>query len=371
MAGSQLYIYADRADLALLFEAFDRHAPLAYTETLSALNHDSRQFTSAAALLEFAVDHARPMRTSIFLIAPAGLPLRPREVRMRDGSGYKQHFEETFNPEAIDIVVGGEAGPATLVVTKLRTNGETQAARSLFQGLKKIVTARATRIDGAWVMPGALEKFDAGWRLTPHVEYASSQDLARPSKQQERSEPAASAEARRPRRSFEASVAVLREMGLVADTGQVRIPDAMPRHDDDAPCGVGMFRMGVEDRDLSALDLPRSFLARAQVVQCDFSDTNLTESNLCWSEFTDVDFSHADLRSADLRNAVFERADFSHADLSQADLRHADLRDCRFIGATMTGARVGTALRPRLLLNVGQHAAIDWREDEGEEAPGG
>lgn len=371
MAGSQLYIYADRADLALLFDAFDRHAPLVYTETLSELNRDSRQFTSATALLDFAVDHARPMRTSIFLITPAGLPLLPREVRMSDGSGRKQSFRETFNPEAIDIVVGGEAGPATIVVTKLRTNGETPAARSLIQALKKIATARSTRIDGAWVMPGALEKFDAGWRLTPHVEYASSQDLARRSGKQESSEPVPASEPRPLRKSFEASVAVLRAAGLVADTGQLRIPDAMPRHDDEAPCGVSMFRMGVEDTILSALDLPRSFLSRAQFVQCDFSGTNLAQSNLCWSDFTDVDFSHADLRAADLRNAVFERVDFSHADLSQADLRHADLRDCRFTGATLTGARVGTALRPRLPLDVEQHAAIDWREDEGEEAPGG
>lgn len=173
------------------------------------------------------------------------------------------------------------------------------------------------------------------------------------------------------RKTFEETVSHLRALGLVSDTEQPRIPDAMPQFDDEEPCGIGLFRAGLEELSLAGLEMPRSFVSRSEVVDCDFSGTNLAESNLCWSDFIDVDFSGADLHAADLRNTVFERADFTDADLSNADLRHSDLLDCTLTGARLAGAKLGTVIKEQLQLSDEQRRSVDWQEDEGEEAPGG
>lgn len=173
------------------------------------------------------------------------------------------------------------------------------------------------------------------------------------------------------RKTFDETIRHLREMGLASDTAQLRVPDAMPRFDDDAPCGIDFFRTSLEDVSLAGLEMPRTFMSRSECVACDFSGTNLAESNLAWSDFIDANFSGADLHAADLRNTVFERADFTGADLSHADLRHADLADCTFTGASLTGAKLGVAAGEQLGLTDEQRAAVEWHEDEGEDAPGG
>lgn len=153
------------------------------------------------------------------------------------------------------------------------------------------------------------------------------------------------------RLSFEASVARLRELGLVGADETVALPDRMPRHDDEEPLGVSIFRTGVSDVDLSGLTLPRTYVGRSEIARAAFRNTDLSESNLCWNDFIEVDFSDASLAKADLRASLFETCRFDRADLT---------------GAIVTRGQIDAAR-----LSASQHRQIDWRGQDEPEPDGG
>jgi uncharacterized protein YjbI with pentapeptide repeats len=141
------------------------------------------------------------------------------------------------------------------------------------------------------------------------------------------------------RKPYEESCKVLIAEGLI-DEPSPPLPSRMPAYSDDAPLGVSFFRMHLEDKQLSALTLPRSFFGRSLVARCSWADTDLSESCLCWNDFEVCDFTGASLARADLRASNYEDCRFDRADLSGADLRGSSFERCSFEGARVQGARV-------------------------------
>jgi uncharacterized protein YjbI with pentapeptide repeats len=173
------------------------------------------------------------------------------------------------------------------------------------------------------------------------------------------------------RKSFDDSVRTLRELGVLAADESIRIPDRMPKYDDEDVCGLSFFRTEVAELQINDLAIPRTFFGRSEIVRCSFRGSDLTESNLSWNDFIDVDFSDALLVGSDLRASNYERVNFTRADLGGADLRRSAFVDCIFLQATMNGAKLTRTAANELRLSPAQLECVDWQDTDGEEPGGG
>jgi uncharacterized protein YjbI with pentapeptide repeats len=178
--------------------------------------------------------------------------------------------------------------------------------------------------------------------------------------------------------TYHESVAVLKDrVEIIGDA----LPQVtrVPRPGDDT-IGPSIFRMGIEDADISGLCLPGLYVGRSILTRVTFRATELRLSAFNWSGLHDCDFSSSDLRQADLRSSRFIRCSFDGADLEGADLRGSSFDHCSFVGARFQSALLqrGRALswlgigrrQESLSLSPEQRALVDWRAD-APEAPGG
>ena len=173
-----------------------------------------------------------------------------------------------------------------------------------------------------------------------------------------------------PRLTYEDSCRRLQPTYL--DAGDIpRLPDRMPRGDDDN-LGISFFRTFVgEGDDLGNLTLPRTYFGHSEIRDASFRNTDLAESSLCWNDFVDVDFSEATLARSDLRASSFTGVRFVAADLTGADLRRSTFLRCDFTDAVMAGAVLTHAQGEQLNLSGGQRSEIAWTGFDGPEPSGG
>lgn len=178
MSGSSLEFYGDTADLELLFRAFKAVGHYFYTEALSEINEKNRQYRKPECLASHLVSYQHPQQSSVFMITDTSKEIIFRDIKMKDGPGIKRMASQNFNPDAIEILLGGEAAPRTIVTTTLRTTGETNQAKDTFKAFRKIVANASVKVGPNYrVLPSALKKLQDGWRLTPGIEYSSDLDL--------------------------------------------------------------------------------------------------------------------------------------------------------------------------------------------------
>ena len=173
------------------------------------------------------------------------------------------------------------------------------------------------------------------------------------------------------RKTFDETISFLKQIGLVEEDQSPTLPLTMPHYDDDHPCGFSIFRMGIEDIELSELDMRRTFFSKSEIANCSFRNTDLGESNLCWNDFIQVDFSDANLSNSDLRASIYDRVNFSGCDLSGSDLRQSDFSECDFSSAIMKKTRLTRASGAVMPLSQKQKDEIDWQDTEGDEPGGG
>jgi uncharacterized protein YjbI with pentapeptide repeats len=174
------------------------------------------------------------------------------------------------------------------------------------------------------------------------------------------------------------SVTVLRERVDIIGTALPEVT-RVPRPDDD-PCGPSIFRMGLEDADLSGLCLPGLYVSRSQLERVRFAGTELRLAAFNWDDILDCDFTGADLRQAELRCSRFVRCRFDEALLQDADLRGSEFQVCSFAGSRFERtvmqrggplSWLGIGRRQEALpLSTQQRAGVRWSYD-APEAPGG
>jgi uncharacterized protein YjbI with pentapeptide repeats len=174
------------------------------------------------------------------------------------------------------------------------------------------------------------------------------------------------------RLSYDPSCARLRELGLLGRDDHPRMPERLPRHDDNEPLGVSVFRTRIGDAtNLSGLSLPRTFFGRSNFNGVSFRNSDLHESNLCWNDFLAVDFTEADLARSDMRSSLFKGVRFVATNLEGADLRRSSFVDCDFVRAAMKCAALTRQQGTTMRLSETQKREIDWRDDSGSEPDGG
>ena len=180
------------------------------------------------------------------------------------------------------------------------------------------------------------------------------------------------------KRTYTDSVTVLKErVGTIGDA----LPEVtrVPRPEDD-PFGPSIFRMGVDEADLSGLCLPGLYVSRSELSRVRFTGSELRLSAFSWSTILDCEFTGADFRQAELRCSRFVRCRFTGALLQGADLRGSTFEACSFMDAQLDGAALqrGGPLRwlgigrrqESLPLSTHQRAVVRWVAD-APEAPGG
>jgi uncharacterized protein YjbI with pentapeptide repeats len=178
--------------------------------------------------------------------------------------------------------------------------------------------------------------------------------------------------------NYPESVAVLKERVEIIGDALPHVTQ-VPRPADD-PIGPSIFRMRLEDADISGLSLPGLYVGRSVLTRVSFKASELRLSAFNWNGLHDCNFSAADLERADLRSSRFVRCSFDGAILEGADLRGSSFERCSFVAARFQG----TLLQKRgllgwlgvdrgqegLPLSAEQRAVVHWAAD-APEAPGG
>lgn len=170
--------FADEDDLRRLLEAFRALGEFRYTATLSEVNAELAEYHDPLELMNAArVTPQVPNRSGGYIITDVATPIVTHHVKMADGSGVKLTLDQTLNPDSARIALGGDAGDQTLISGIVDTVGETERARAIHALFKKAITKVSTRISAHFVMPGAQQKLDQGWRLTAGKGFHRSLDL--------------------------------------------------------------------------------------------------------------------------------------------------------------------------------------------------
>jgi hypothetical protein len=180
MRGSAVTFHADLNDLSRLFEQIDAAMSLTFTDHLSPLNQESRQFFRASDLVGL-LERKESVFQEYLLVTRPDTPIVSQKIVMEDGSGFKIMISGIFNPEGIQLLLGEEEpGTKCLVPSRFSTKAETNEARSLMKELKKQIVRSAIYVQGSYVFPGARAKHEQGWRLVGGRGYSTVLDIVLP-----------------------------------------------------------------------------------------------------------------------------------------------------------------------------------------------
>lgn len=179
LRGSEFSVYCDSDDYQYLLPRLREIGPLQFAESLSQLNDRLLVADDPTLLLKF-LRTKHPEASSTFLVLPQAMRLNTKLIAMEERTGAKEKASQVLNPDAVLIKLGGELSSDILVCSTVNTTGETKVAKETFAALKKLVKSVSTHVNGSFVLPGAIRKLQAGWRLTPDPGFSRELDLAMP-----------------------------------------------------------------------------------------------------------------------------------------------------------------------------------------------
>ncbi len=181
MPGLSCEFFADNADLADLVREFATLGRFKFVQSYSELNRPNRLYADPAEILTVAVvSPEKPHRDQSILIMEHDQEVLTRSIVRTDGSGTRLVADQNNNWNSIVIAFGGEAGDQTLVLSDLCTVGDTEKSRQLHKAFKALVWSKTVRVGPRgmpWrLMPGAIAKAKAGWRLARGKGFGASTD---------------------------------------------------------------------------------------------------------------------------------------------------------------------------------------------------
>jgi hypothetical protein len=136
----------------------------------SDLNRPNQIFLDPMAIFARAkVSCDNPTRTHSYLVMEPDQEVVSEEIVLSDGSGTIMRADQNNNWDSIVIAFGGDAGDRTLIMSDINTVGDTEKARELHKKFKALVWSKTKRVGPKGtpyrLMPGAMSKAKAGWRL--------------------------------------------------------------------------------------------------------------------------------------------------------------------------------------------------------------
>ena len=362
------HFFATRDDIEPGLRSAERIRPVKYVLSGFMGGPEVEILASGLAIPHLGVNlRGRPTVEQRYLVVDAASPVQVRAVPQRRGGGLYA-ADEVANPSGIFFWPSGLFQERCLIMGQVDGFGDPQSL-NLYRTFARRVLKGFARIRGTYVGPEAEHLLDGGARLTQDASAPVECDLRRAAAPRARD----AAGVRAARLPLEATWEYLRAHGYEAPTdagGRPLIGGAMPSFDDSV-LGLHFFRTGLEDEDLGALTIPRTYFARSEFRRVAFRDTDLSESRMCWNDWLECDFSQADLTGADMRASLYEQCRFVGAALAGADLRRSRFEACDFAAARMRGAKLTYRQGAGLGLTERQRYEVDWQAEDGPEPPGG
>jgi hypothetical protein len=178
MSGPAIDIYLDKVDFSLFSQAFKILGPHLFIEITSIINQPNKHSLEPDILVTGLVSAEKQIQTVRYLVSKPDCELKSRIIKLKDGSGSRIVFDQNYNPDSEEVLVGGIANDSTVVATTVRTTGETKITEDMFMVIKKLISQNSTKAGkGNFVFPSALDKLKSGCRLAPYIESHESLNI--------------------------------------------------------------------------------------------------------------------------------------------------------------------------------------------------
>ncbi len=164
-----------------LLENFRHLGEYKYIQIRSELNEPNLIFMDSVEVLPLAkVAHENPTRAQSFLVVERDQEIFLREIALRDGSGVRKIADQNNNFDSIVLAFGGDTGDQTLIMSDINTAGDTDKALEIHKKIKRVVISKTKRVgtkgNSHHLMPGAIKKLKAGWRLASNKGWSCDTD---------------------------------------------------------------------------------------------------------------------------------------------------------------------------------------------------
>lgn len=165
VAGSSIEFFATEDDLQERLIHPDLKERYQFIMSTSCLNEKNIILNSPKDLIPYLPKYTGRDNGILFLVLNKVDEAHIRTIKMNDGSGVKYSASQAFNVNGIEVVLGGNVSDKILM-SQIRTTGETTTAKDSFKLFKKIFirNSRQTK-ENRYVMPDALAQLKNGARL--------------------------------------------------------------------------------------------------------------------------------------------------------------------------------------------------------------
>ena len=179
--GIRVTFYADRADMAALFEKFCRLGKFTYTPLYWDEGQPPPTLENPADIPSYG--ELSPRTNSLcslsYLVIDATDELKPERFLLNSG-GARFKIDNGTNPSSVRLCLGGDAGDYTLIASQIDTLGLSERAREMQAAFARVVRKSSVKVGSNITLPGAMSKLREGWRLTHGKSYSPSMDLKLP-----------------------------------------------------------------------------------------------------------------------------------------------------------------------------------------------
>lgn len=181
MRGLRTYFYANKTDMELLFHKILAQGDFKFTRCLWNEVDGEAIYHSPFDIPNYWMSEG-PAFTCPgigYMVTHADDESRAERYTVKTTSAVRYSADNGTHPSSIRLALGGDAGDNTLICSLIDTLAYNDEAKTLFKNFSKIITNLSVCKPREHVLPGALELYKQGWRLTRGKEKAVSQDVPR------------------------------------------------------------------------------------------------------------------------------------------------------------------------------------------------
>jgi hypothetical protein len=176
--GTRTVFYADIEDFRFLDHHFQIIGELNYAKSLWREGEKEYLFKNLSNIPNLGIvtdEDNHICDRCIFINDKCDIPI-PEKYQHSDGR-IDCTLDTFTNPSAIMLCLGGEYRDNTLIASEINTLGLSERSKELKKLFSKPIVKAGTKGSYGYALPGALNKYKSGWRLTTGYGYHSSQDF--------------------------------------------------------------------------------------------------------------------------------------------------------------------------------------------------
>ncbi len=181
MRGLRTYFYADKNDMAVLFEKILALGDFKFTRCYWDQEDGESIFYNPFEIPDYGKSEgpAYSCPSIGYIVTKASDMSYARRYTVKTTGTVRYAADNITHPSSIRLALGGDAGDNTLICSLIDTLAYTDEAKALYKSFSKIVRELSLHKPREYVLPGAMQLYTQGWRLTRGKDMASSQDIPR------------------------------------------------------------------------------------------------------------------------------------------------------------------------------------------------